>query len=211
MGVAAWHASKHNFTPHIPYRALPADNYYFRPYNYTDIPEHQGEVVIYGEDPRLPYANRVFDDIYEGLEEQDVEEVKPVVDEPKDDGSTTNGQSPFVPREPAPPAEPRIPSPPPEAPPEVNPAQPVQPPPTQQGGRLPSRSRFIVFGAPPLPGDKPAAAVAKKSSVRVEIRDLDSLPLSPALPNANEIRQTSGTIYRLSDDSATSLPGNPLR
>jgi hypothetical protein len=61
---------KPDMPPHTPYRALPAEYYYFRPYNIAHIPPHQEEVVLYGEDPRLPYANTVFDDIYAGLEDE---------------------------------------------------------------------------------------------------------------------------------------------
>ena len=66
----AWRsATKPDMPPHTPYRALPAEYYYFRPYNIVHIPQHQEEVIQYGEDPRMPYANRIFDDeLYEGLD-----------------------------------------------------------------------------------------------------------------------------------------------
>lgn len=54
--------------PHIPYLAEPKTYYYFRPYNWFHIPRQQAEVLNYGADPRNPYANEVFKNIYEGLE-----------------------------------------------------------------------------------------------------------------------------------------------
>lgn len=38
--------------------------YYFRPYNHHTIRLHQNAVTRYGGDPRNPYSNKIFDDIY---------------------------------------------------------------------------------------------------------------------------------------------------
>jgi hypothetical protein len=63
-----WH-SPTQLTPHVPYIAEPKDYYYFRPYNWFHVQEHQQEAARYGTDPRNPYDNRiVFDGLYEGLE-----------------------------------------------------------------------------------------------------------------------------------------------
>lgn len=77
---------KPDMAPHTPYRALPAEYYYFRPYNIMHIPQHQEEVVQYGEDPRMPYENSVFtEDLYEGLDDMDGvkgEDIEPAPAEP---------------------------------------------------------------------------------------------------------------------------------
>jgi hypothetical protein len=187
-GLAAWRA-KHDFTPHIPYRA-PADYYYFRPYNYLDIPEDQAEVVIYGQDPRMPYENLIFgEDIYEGLDE---EQIPPVEGESVDGESTTNGQSPFVPV-PPPDASPEPSS-------ESDPQSSLRPRLLKPQGE----QRSVIFGAPPIPGDEPFT-----QNVRAE--SLDSLPLSPSAPNSGAIRQTSAAKYHLSDERAVSQTRNSLR
>jgi len=187
-GLAAWRA-KHDFTPHIPYRA-PADYYYFRPYNYLDIPEDQAEVVIYGQDPRMPYENLVFgEDIYEGLDE---EQIPPVDGEPRDGESTTDGQSPFVPV-PPPDAGPEPSS-------ESDPQSSLRPRLLKPQGE----QRSVIFGAPPIPRDE-----AFTQNVRAE--SLDALPLSPSLPRTGAVRQTSAARYHLSDQRAVSRPQNSLR
>ena len=38
--------------------------YYFRPYNWTHLAEHQQIATEWGEDPRNPYANTLFDQVY---------------------------------------------------------------------------------------------------------------------------------------------------
>jgi hypothetical protein len=188
-GLAAWRA-KHDFTPHIPYRALPAESYYFRPYNYLDIPEDQAEVVNYGRDPRMPYENLIFsEDIYEGLDE---EEIPPVEGESTDGESTTNGQSPFMP------------VPPPDTSPE--PSSESDPQSSLRPHLLnpQDEQRSVIFGTPPIPGDEPFT-----QNVRAE--GLDSLPLSPSPPNSGAIRQTSAARYHLSDESSVRRPQNSLR
>ena len=52
-------------TPHIPYRAHPKNYYYFRPYNYFHIEQQQREVLNYGGDARHPYANKLFQRVYD--------------------------------------------------------------------------------------------------------------------------------------------------
>ncbi|MDA1051391.1 MAG: hypothetical protein O3C40_13045 [Planctomycetota bacterium] len=54
-----------DMTLHIPYRSHPHNFYYFRPYNYFHIEEQQREVMYYGGNPRHPYANKVFQRVYD--------------------------------------------------------------------------------------------------------------------------------------------------
>lgn len=63
-----------NMPPHYAY--FPADhgNYYFRPYNYHRIANHQQFVMTYGGNPRHPYANDVFDRVYQTVGEELLEE-----------------------------------------------------------------------------------------------------------------------------------------
>ncbi len=56
--------------PHFPYMAQPKFYYYFRPYNWFHIEAQQQEVLNYGGDPRHPYANRFFNDVYEQVAEE---------------------------------------------------------------------------------------------------------------------------------------------
>jgi hypothetical protein len=58
--------------PHFPYRVEPQGYYYFRPYNWFHIPAHQGQVQAYGGDPRHPYANTLFRDVYRAAEQEAV-------------------------------------------------------------------------------------------------------------------------------------------
>jgi len=63
-GLIPHHCPPGNLHQHIPYIAYPKDYYYFRPYNYFQIPDQQQEVMAYGDDPRDPYTNRVFERVY---------------------------------------------------------------------------------------------------------------------------------------------------
>ena len=51
--------------PHFAYFPQDHGYYYFRPYNYTHIYEHQARVVSMGGDPRNPYSVAMFNPIYE--------------------------------------------------------------------------------------------------------------------------------------------------
>lgn len=57
-----------NMTQHFPYVAEPKNYYYFRPYNWFHILDQQKEVVLYGGDPRHPYANDLFQEVYQEIE-----------------------------------------------------------------------------------------------------------------------------------------------
>jgi len=57
-----------NMTQHLPYVAAPKNYYYFRPYNWFHILDQQKEVALYGGDPRHPYANDLFEEVYQQIE-----------------------------------------------------------------------------------------------------------------------------------------------
>jgi hypothetical protein len=50
--------------PHYPYLPKYHGYYYYRPYNYIMVLEHQYEALSLGGDPRAPYANKLFERIY---------------------------------------------------------------------------------------------------------------------------------------------------
>jgi hypothetical protein len=63
-----------------PYHYYPDSHgyYYFRPYNFTHVPQHQAFVQSYGGDPRNPYSNVIFQDVYLQVEARHAaEEVGP--------------------------------------------------------------------------------------------------------------------------------------
>ncbi len=57
-----------NMVPHSAYFPELHGYYYFRPYHYSHIRQHQEFVSSFGEDPRAPYANTVFQQVYKQLE-----------------------------------------------------------------------------------------------------------------------------------------------
>ncbi len=59
-----------NCGPHFPYEQQPKTYYYFRPYNYRHIAEHQDEAEAWGADRKMPYSNAVFQEVYADLAEQ---------------------------------------------------------------------------------------------------------------------------------------------
>lgn len=60
--------------PHLPYSAEPKTYYYFRPYNYQHIAQHQDIAEQQWAAPRhLPYTNQMFEEIYEQIELGDKE------------------------------------------------------------------------------------------------------------------------------------------
>ncbi len=60
--------------PHYPYPPAYHGYYYFRPYNYTNILNQQGEVVAIGGDPKAPYSHKMFIPIYEQIDLTSYEE-----------------------------------------------------------------------------------------------------------------------------------------
>lgn len=57
-----------NMPQHFPYVAGPKNYHYFRPYHWTHIADQQHEVKTYGGDPRHPYANDLFQEVYRRIE-----------------------------------------------------------------------------------------------------------------------------------------------
>ncbi len=53
---------------HYPYQAHPWTYYYFRPYNYTHIEQHQQLAAQWGIDPQMPYSNSIFERVYRNFE-----------------------------------------------------------------------------------------------------------------------------------------------
>jgi len=67
-GLPSPWCSPGNMSGHVPWCPCSGTYYYFRPYNWFHIPEHQQEAAFYEGDPRNPYDNRVvFDGLYGGL------------------------------------------------------------------------------------------------------------------------------------------------
>ena len=60
--------------PHIAYINPLSSYYYFRPYQAFHVRAQQDEVVTYGGDPRNPYANLLFQNLYAELEASWAEE-----------------------------------------------------------------------------------------------------------------------------------------
>ncbi|MDA0834264.1 MAG: hypothetical protein O3A29_13375 [Planctomycetota bacterium] len=50
---------------HYPYFPRYHGYYYYRPYNYIHVLEHQYQALSLGGDPRAPYQNRQFERVYE--------------------------------------------------------------------------------------------------------------------------------------------------
>ena len=57
-----------NMVPHAAYFPELHGYYYFRPYHFSHIRLHQEFVSSFGEDPRAPYANTVFQQVYRQLQ-----------------------------------------------------------------------------------------------------------------------------------------------
>jgi hypothetical protein len=62
-----------NLFPHVPYYVEPKTYYYFRPYNHNHIFVQQNQVMRWGGDPRHPYANEIFQQVYRDLDGQAAE------------------------------------------------------------------------------------------------------------------------------------------
>jgi hypothetical protein len=191
---------KPDMPPHTPYRALPAEYYYFRPYNILHIPAHQEEVITYGEDPRMPYANRVFDDIYGDIPERHLlrEEIAAPHQPPMPE--------PPMPMSPAPMPVPPMPVPPmPTSPMPMSalqefplPASPSTPLPMSP---VPMSSAPAVILAPPMPIPSAATTPAEPR----DDADIRSSARRPAL-------RATGAAFNLSDEAAPSAQrANPLR
>ena len=74
---SCWRSSCDMFQHHAYY---PIDHgyYYFRPYNYMNVLCHVNLATTLGEDPRHPYANRLFERVYGELDEAGDAELLPL-------------------------------------------------------------------------------------------------------------------------------------
>ena len=57
-----------NLHPHLPYEAHPKTYYYFRPYSFLHVQQQQEEAMQWGADPRAPYSNAIFREVYDEIE-----------------------------------------------------------------------------------------------------------------------------------------------
>ncbi len=56
-----------DMVPHYPYYPPLHGHYYFRPYSYAELLAQRDFAPLIGEDPRAPYSNRVFAEVYRVL------------------------------------------------------------------------------------------------------------------------------------------------
>ncbi len=59
-----WWACARCRLPHLTYPPPVPGTYYFRPYSVIGLRDNQADVLLWGGDPRDPYANDVFDRVY---------------------------------------------------------------------------------------------------------------------------------------------------
>jgi hypothetical protein len=69
-----WLFRESDMPPHNAYILLEPDTYYFRPYNVVHIPQQQKMVPKFGGDMRHPYANELFEEVYEAWEAEKARE-----------------------------------------------------------------------------------------------------------------------------------------
>jgi hypothetical protein len=62
-----WCISPCNMYQHYPYWPKDHGYYYFRPYHMMHVVQQRELAASWGEDPRNPYAHKVFDRVYEAL------------------------------------------------------------------------------------------------------------------------------------------------
>ena len=67
---------------HYPYYPAMHGYYYFRPYNHSMIPEQQQMAAEWGEDPRHPYANDLFQIVYADYAREQQAASEPAVEVP---------------------------------------------------------------------------------------------------------------------------------
>jgi hypothetical protein len=65
--------------PHFPYYPQDHGTYYFRPYNYTNVPMQQAQVMAMGRDPQNPYTVSMFDSVYENYFAEHPQPIAPPV------------------------------------------------------------------------------------------------------------------------------------
>lgn len=90
-----------NLFPHVPYYVEPKTYYYFRPYNHNQVFLQRDQVMRWGGDPRHPYANEIFQQVYRDLDGQVTEPGVPHA------APITPNAAPIAPGEAAPEVPPR--------------------------------------------------------------------------------------------------------
>lgn len=73
-----------NLFQHVPYYVEPKTYYYFRPYNFTHVWQQRKQVAAWGGDPRHPYSNEIFKQVYRELDS-----------DPADTAPMSPGATPF--------------------------------------------------------------------------------------------------------------------
>jgi len=110
--------SSYDMPQHLSYYPPAKGYYYFRPYHFLHYQQQASFVTRFGGDPRLPYANEIFDRVYEQYEMERLggETVSPSIDlppPPEEDAGTLPTPEPPAdqsdPFEDAPPALPQSP------------------------------------------------------------------------------------------------------
>ncbi len=89
-----------NMLPHYAYISDWDFYYYFRPYNYIHVRPQQEIVTRWGGDVRNPYANEMFEKVYEGLEDSfraGVKKTEPVMPVPISDRRKPQARMPLGP------------------------------------------------------------------------------------------------------------------
>lgn len=74
---STWHPPG-NMLPHLPYCAEPKTYYYFRPYNYQHIAQHQDTAQTWGAARHAPYSNEMFKEVYAEFEVEDARDQEPL-------------------------------------------------------------------------------------------------------------------------------------
>lgn len=67
-----------NMRQHFAYEATPHFYYYFRPYNAAQIGPQQAVAESWVANPRTPYSNDVFDEVYRGFDAKFAPPVAPI-------------------------------------------------------------------------------------------------------------------------------------
>ncbi len=174
-----------NFHQHLPYRPPALGYYYFRPYNYQHVPQHQAFVGAYGGDPRNPYSNKIFDQIdrvmaqrFRSRQPAEVNPLpmgEPLVTPPAvtPDAASPSDRDPATGAPVAPEPMPSAPSPMPATPKPATPA-PATPMPAAPMPATPTPMGTIDLPGPPMPPVSP-----QPSATPTPISEEDLPPLKP--------------------------------
>ncbi|MCL4207223.1 MAG: hypothetical protein KJ000_32480 [Pirellulaceae bacterium] len=173
-----------NMPQHLMYHPTQHGYYYFIPYNHRTVLQQKLAVARYGGDPRNPYDNSMFQNIYEGLE--------PVSFELRDLRPAT----PAAPPTPETPPAPEMPALPPEVP-----QAPVTPPPPIERQLDPPAE--LPQAVPPTVID-PSAEPTVEPAAEPTVEPATEPAIEPAAePAAEPVVDPFG-------DEASNLPSRPV-